>query len=546
MRTVILVWLVAVVACFVPIWLQTMRLPDCKPPETLRLPPASVLDRAAPRFRVVVVSPDSDLAWNTTHALSQLLMGDSSTDMFSDATFGAATAPRETIRGVLHSADVEAALRKASLAPEETPGLFDIVVVCATDADAEPGMDVGRGRGAWVVAADFAPDSAADIAAAVRAVARPVARCWASVRARVLGTGAAHMRPAREYVLAFTLLFEDGGADSAGRARGWDFAAAEARYLAPLRAALEPAALTRVRSDVLRYARLNADLGTATRDGRRVRTLARRAAPFALQPRAEDWHVDRSVPAPLPDTTPRTVLSCVVIVPSPDHSPLYFQDDDSGNNDSPRRRGHGDDLHDSIFVDDFGMLYVLNDANATEGEGDIKTEALTGVFRAFVAHLRAALGLSSAYVAAEDAVRVHYRGAGGVLRWEADAVAAGAVAHAVGRAARLHRALRAERADKRYIALPPATCADLAEAQRALDRVRAPDAAGAQDAWRALALVAHATGRPDITVVSDVPDEHLYALYLPLFGPILVQLFTLVRVRVAHVLRKRKEAHAES
>ena len=63
---------------------------------------------------------------------------------------------------------------------------------------------------------------------------------------------------------------------------------------------------------------------------------------------------------------------------------------------------------------------------------------------------------------------------------------------------------------------------------------------------RALALVAHATGRPDITVVSDVPDEHLYALYLPLFGPILVQLFTLVRVRVAHVLRKRKEAHAES
>ena len=240
MRTVILVWLVAVVACFVPIWLQTMRLPDCKPPETLRLPPASVLDRAAPRFRVVVVSPDSDLAWNTTHALSQLFMGDSSTDMFSYATFGAATAPRETIRGVLHSADVEAALRKASLAPEETPGLFDIVVVCATDADAEPGMDVGRGRGAWVVAADFAPDSAADIAAAVRAVARPVARCWASVRARVLGTGAAHMRPAREYVLAFTLLFEDGGADSAGRARGWDFAAAEARYLAPLRAALEP------------------------------------------------------------------------------------------------------------------------------------------------------------------------------------------------------------------------------------------------------------------------------------------------------------------
>lgn len=549
-RTAVLVWLVAVFACFVPVWLWTVRLPDCRPPATLRLPPAAVLDRAAPRYRVFVLAPDTELAWRTSAALSQLLVAapaaaDNST--FADATFGALAVPRATLRRLAHSADVEAALRAAHLA-EEQAGLFDVFVVRAADADAQPAMAVGRGRAAWVVAADFAPGSAADIAAAVRAVVRPVERCWQSVRARVLAPGAPLVRPAEEYVLAFTLLFEDAGTDAAGRARGWDFAAAEARYLAPLRAALAPAVATRVRSDVLRYARLNADLGTAERDGRRVHTLARRAAPFALQPRGEDWHVDRSVVAPLADTTLRTVVSAVVVVPRADHAPLYIEDD-AGSSSSSRSRRPA--LHDSVFVDDFGMIYVLNDAagSADEGEdgdGDISAAALGGVFRAFVAHFRAVLGLSSAYVAAEDAVHVHYRGSGGVLRWEADAVAAASVCHAARRAARLHRALVAERADKRYIALPPATCAALAEAQRALDRVHAPAAAAAHEAWRALTLVEAATGRPDVTVVCDVPDEHLYALYLPLFGPVVVQLFTLIRVRVAHVLRKRRAARAAS
>lgn len=543
MRTAILVWLVAVFACFVPVWLWTVRLPDCPLPATLRLPPAAVLDRAAPRYRVFVVAADSELAWRTSSALSQLLVDaaaavDNST--FADAAFSAVAMRADAIRRILRSTDVEATLREARLA-EEQPGLFDVFVVRAGDAGAQPTMDVGRGRCAWVVAADFAPGSAADLAAAVRAAVRPVERCWQSVRARVLGAGAPLVRPAEEYVLSFTLLFEDAGTDAAtGRARGWDFAAAEARYLAALQAALAPAVALRVRSDVLRYARLNADVDTVERAGRRVHTLARRAVPFALQPRGEDWHVDRSGATTLADATVRTVVSCVVVVPRADHAPLYVADDSD-------RRGT---LHDSVFVDDFGMLYVLNDAAG----GDIGADALAGVFRAFVAHFRAVLGLSSAYVAAEDAVHVHYRGSGGVLRWEADAVAAASVCHAARRAARLHAALVAERADKRYIALPRATCAALAEAQRALDRVHATNATAAATpddvhaAWRALALVEQATGRPDVTVVCDVPDEHLYALYLPLFGPVVVQLFTLVRVRVAHVLRKRRAAreHAET
>ena len=507
-----------------------MHLPDCQPPEELRMPSESLLNRECPLFRVLVVSPDENMNKAAAQTLAQQLRGGTGKyDYAYDyARFVPVTIEKEKLARLITENDAETALDKIRK-DKEASGFFDIFIMRVSDTGAQPCMDVGRKRMAWMVVSDFDSENMPFIVRMVRAVAEPVLKTWQSTRERLLGPGKQYMDPAEEYLLSFTLMFEDAGVNAQGRPIEWDFANASQKYLYPLQRTLYPTVKTLLRSDILRYAPLNADFGSATtEEGKPVRTIGSEAVPFMLQSREDDWHIDRSDTHPLADDVRRRVVNFVVVVPSSDHAPLYI----TGDKKQP--------LQDSVFIDGFGAVYVMN-KKLPEDAAKLSADALGVVFQTFIAHLREMFGLNSDYVAAENAVQVHYRGSGGVLLWEVDAIAAAVTCYATKRAGSLYSAFQKERELKRYIMVPSDTCIFAAQAQNRLDAIKRLDSDSAMNAWVALAHVEYATGMPATTYVSDVPDEHLYALYLPLFVPIIIQLSGAIRMHIAHAKAKRRE-----
>lgn len=285
----------------------------------------------------------------------------------------------------------------------------------------------------------------------------------------------------------------------------WDFAAAEARFLAPMAAALAPLAQLRVGSAVLLHTALGGGAAPRWDDATQAHVLPASALPQLVDP---EW------PLHAPGGSPgERVLQMVALVPPRSHCPLALPGGAPG-----------------FTSPGWGGVVLWNPpecgANATSpgGARELSEGEMRSLMAHFAAQLRVLLGLPAspgpdAMPAAQAAFAA----------WEVDALARRAAeAHAAAAAESLAALGRVVRA------LPSMPISDVISrlAARALDAGAAAaraTAAGAHADAGASAAAAHAAAEgaffhPSVLALLYFPSDHKLAVYLPLFLPVLLPL----------------------
>ena len=316
---------------------------------------------------------------------------------------------------------------------------------------------------------------------------------------------------------------------NAAPARGhrftWDFAAAEARFLAPMAAALAPMAALRVGSAVLLHTALGGGAVPRWDAAAQAHTLPARALPLLVDP---EWplHAPGGAPA-------ERVLHMVALVPPHRLCPLQLPGGAPG-----------------FTSPGWGAVLVWNPpecgANETgapvtgpAGARELSEAEMRTLMAHFAAQLRVLLGLPA--TPGPDAVPA---ARAAFAAWEADALARRAAeAHAAAAAESLAALGRVVRT------LPSMPVSDVISrlAARALNGTAAAAqaaAAGAHAEAAAAAASAHAAAEgaffhPSVLALLYFPSDHKLAVYLPLFLPVLLPL-TLAAMREARHYRCRR------
>eukprot|EP00727_Mastigamoeba_balamuthi_P014396 m51a1_g9581 hypothetical protein (538) ;mRNA; f:984344-986112 len=358
----------------------------------------------------------------------------------------------------------------------------------------------GLHRHAWV---EFDPEThaTASIAAAVVEAAKLLDR-------EAPGGSAGVVSASGEVGVVFTLMSED----PASVLPLWDFAGLRERYLDAVLAQMGRLARLRVESQAVHYA----PLGVSPRTMGVTKYVERKDLPHLID--AGEWNDD-------PTATTRPTLNFALYVPSLDHSPLSIMLCSCGSWAS------------SYLVPKWGGVVIHSaPTNTTPGSVyRIPTEALSREASAFSLQLRELLGVARAQDGDRkfvgDVYIEHMRHEHRAADWEVDAaVRAQALRHAESAAgslssfASLVDGLRYMRVLDHIGDLVAASLAGLSGASDAVVGPR-PDYDAARDAAQAAHAAAdRAFFDKDVLALLYFPDEHKYAIYVPLFVPLAVQL----------------------
>jgi len=205
-------------------------------------------------------------------------------------------------------------------------------------------------------------------------------------------------------------------------------------------------------------------------------------------------------------------LHFVLYIPGRQQAPLHFVDDAGARTPT-----------DAFLIPRWGGVAVLNPEAAVPS---LTAAAMQPAFEAFTVHLRALLGVHALSAAVPDGVAVVVEPApAAVSAWEVDAAGRLRTVRQATEAARTLRSLAALLERIPQIEVPPAAAAKVRDALAWLDASAAALAAAEYTAAvtasrRALAAAEAAFFDPAMVAQQYFPDEHKYAVYLPLVLPV--------------------------
>jgi phosphatidylinositol glycan class S len=321
-------------------------------------------------------------------------------------------------------------------------------------------------------------------------------------------------------------------APQAGHHFSWDFAAAEARFIAPMAAALAPLASLRVGSSVLLHTPLGAGVEPAWDAARRAHVLPAAALSQLVDPQ---W------PLHAPGGAPQErVLQLLAYVPPATLCPLALPHGAPGFT-SPGWGG-------VVVWNPAGCGGALNatrrGAAATPAARELSGAEMRSLMALFAAQLRTLLGLPPTPGA--DVVPA---ASAAFAAWEVDALARRAAAAHAAAAAQSLAAL-----GRVVTALPGMVISDAIAALagrglRAAAEATRATAAGQHAEATAAAASAHAAAEgaffhPSILSLLYFPSDHKLAVYLPLFLPALLPLVLAAMREGRHYKRRRAFAAA--
>lgn len=487
-KLAILLYFAAVFALGVPMWWRTTSIFRAPLPLAAMLS-AQQTPLSPPPLRCTLFGASPALA----AAVSALLRADG-------VAVSALPAPRANVSAsVATAAAVDAALRPFAAAETAAPGRYAVFLLPAAKL---PRPFTGQWRHGWA-AADAAAD---DVAAVCRTLTQAASDEDLSVAAVRGGADA--------YRLALSLVNEDPAAVRVA----WRLGDLCARYLRPMLARLAPfVRFARCDGEVVNYAEVS-------RSGPLTQLLAQGEWGSELQASL--------LPA----------VRLAVLVPSPRRPPLHVGETDA------------------FLVPRWGGLAIHSVEEEENSNGTASTalveltpENAAHDMALLVAHLRRLVGLPAIknHSAAEAAVSVLYAGSGGVLEWEVDALVRRHAQDCANEAAESLAALATLLEGARYMRVVPEAAervhgalAALAEASAAQERGDAEAQLGA--ARRALRLADAAFFDEHALAIMAFPDEHKYAIYVPLFLPVGVQLLSATFRELRHRRSKTKENKAKA
>jgi hypothetical protein len=388
----------------------------------------------------------------------------------------------------------------------------------ATAAAAAPVVSVtyGMHRHAWARCAGV------DAVAAARVAARRLGELAAP------GAAAPPLSADGALRLEFALC---NAAPQAGHHFSWDFAAAEARFIAPMAAALSPLATLRVGSSVLLHTPLGAGVEPVWDSARRAHVLPAAALSQLVDP---EW------PLHAPGGAPQErVLQLLAYVPPAALCPLALPHAAPGFT-SPGWGGVV--LWNSAGCD--GALNATRRSAAVTPPRELSGAEMRSLMALFAAQLRTLLGLPPTPGA--DVVPA---ASAAFAAWEVDALArraaaahAAAAAESLAALGRVVRALPDMVISDTIAALAARGLRAAAEATRATAAGQHVDATAAADAAHAAAEGAFF--HPSILSLLYFPSDHKLAVYLPLFLPALLPLVLAAMREGRHYRRRRAFAAA--
>lgn len=332
-------------------------------------------------------------------------------------------------------------------------------------------------------------------------------------------------KSAPAYELTFTLLLdEDNAADTRSTALvSWDFARIAERYLTPLTTRLAPLAHIATTSQILHFAGVG---GAHIRTENGAHYIREEALPQLLDNTAGEWKIDSGSAVETSKDVSET-LNFVMVVPAAHHSPLHVL---------PTKAKKGSSTTAAAVLDAYvrprwGGAVIKNVAPGDDalrmGPGDVKRE-----MEVFVSQIRELMGISNGRVAgAGSDVRVLYKGCGGATQWEVDAVVRTRAAENLREARRALAAFGRVLADARYMRVVDRLAGLVKRSVAALEEYETLAETGAFDrafevSKEILVDSEEAFFDKDMLALMYFPDEHKYALYVPLFFPLASQLAT--------------------
>jgi hypothetical protein len=436
------------------------------------------------------------------------------------------------------------------------PGSYHVAAMVRGPESASPRLVLGQRRGAVLWLPDRGGDQGlqGQLTDALQLAAPAlVAAFLAGAGSRAAAAaGQLPLSPAGEALLSFSLC----NADPVDQYVRWDFAGFEARYLAPVLAALAPAVTLSVESHVLLYAR--SPRRGSWSDAHAAFVLEHSALPGFVdshwnlntgglglssaaagsangscssgedQPRVAGAGVDELLPEDMP-SIPTHVLHFVAYVPPAPEQPLLVL-----------LPGGGPSPTNGFTIPSWGGVHILasgGELRATGEEqrgaggasilGDEEMGRYAGVV---VSQLRALLGLelrggllSTAHEGLEVAALP--AAVAGFCEWEVDALTRQWAASNAAKAARVLGSLSRLVEQLPTLGMPQLIGTQVDAALAALERGTKAAAGGDYRAAAAAAQAAHtqaeaAFSNPAVLAQLSFPQSHLIGVYVPLFLPL--------------------------
>ena len=429
---------------------------------------------------------------------------------------------------------------------ESKPHAYTVYVIESTDpAKLKQRPIAGQWRHGWI----YASSSSSSSKQSQKDLAKKIGTLAGVLLGHEAYAASTAAKSAPAYELTFTLLLDEDSTQQQQQEQqgattalvSWDFAKIAVEYVAPLAARLAPLARVTTTSQILHFAGVGAHL--RAQGGQHY--IREEALPQLLDSPSGEWKIDSGSAVEASNAVDET-LNLIMVVPAPAHSPLHVL---------PTQKTAGKKKTLDAYVRPrWGGAVIKNiafnskvNAAVRLGPADVKRE-----MEVFVAQIRELMGISNVHVSDNSPVRVLYGGSGGATQWEVDAVVRRRAAENLRETRRALAAFGRVLADARYMrvvdrlaALAKKSVDALAEYERLVEAGNLDMAFNVSK--EALVDAEEAFFDKDILALMYFPDEHKYAIYVPLFFPLGSQLVTSLFNEIKFQFerrRKRKNAAA--
>lgn len=488
-RLTILGIFAAICALGVPVWWRTTSIFRAPLPITQMLS-ASPATLPKPRCEIAIIG-------NSDHSKEIVKTVSESTGNIDVTSLGI-KGDRELADKIVLSKpkDVEKLLSTIS----STSSGFKVFVV--ESYDGKERAFIGKNRTAWMISGQ----NRGNLAKTVSKVCQ-IMSCVEGEETKDEPKKRTEVKGVSEFTVSFTLLNEDPESVVAS----WDFAGIAANFIMPMLEKLSPVARFRVESQVLHFT----DIGVEPRkEGNSSYVVDVESLSQLLD--SDEWNIDTATTEP--------TINMVILVPAPKHSPLHIA-------------GSGTD---GFIFPGWGGIIVHNlvttSTEASEGPRRYKfgAEDLTREMTIAVSQLRELIGISNKHLSKSKKggpIEIMYEGSGGILEWEIDGLVRRKAMENSKEAAKTLSTFASLLESSRYMRVLERTRelieGSLHHLEQFSKHAETGDCRAALGASQlALKESEEAFFDRNVLALLYFPDEHKYAIYVPLFVPIGIQLTT--------------------
>jgi phosphatidylinositol glycan class S len=334
------------------------------------------------------------------------------------------------------------------------------------------------------------------------------------------------LKPSHEYHISFSLV----NADPESRVVTWDFESINEKYLKPILEAYAPLGKFTVDSQVLHYAPLLKQPKFDSTSGNHYFTPEYLSYFLNLN----EWKLDFT-------TSNEPNINFILYIPRKDQTPLRIRNSDGTYSATEP---------DAFLIPQWGGVVIYNVPGSTplHSEVILNNENTLPIVQAFVSQLRSLLSIGSPK---QKSVTVLPNGKHGAAEWELDVAVRKSILNNLRQTQHTLKTFSSLIQELVNIPVPESLLDDVQAALWQFDNSTDSCARGQYQSALKASQYAHKAAEdaffaPNMVAMLYFPDEHKYAIYLPLFLPVLLPVFTGLRAELRHLRAKRALAKAKA